>query len=107
MRKAFSKIESKVVHSGEPEPRIEGSVVMPIFQTAMTEYRGEASYHDVRYIRLNNMPNQLVLNQKLASLENAEAAVVTSSGMAAITTSLLAILKTGDRSKWDTGSLYS
>jgi cystathionine beta-lyase/cystathionine gamma-synthase len=96
MRNAFSHIESKTIHSGEPEPRIQGSVVMPIFQSAMTEYHGEASYHDVRYIRLNNMPNQLVLHEKLASLENAESAVVTSSGMAAITTALLTVLTAGD-----------
>lgn len=89
-------METKAVHSGEPEPRIQGSVVMPIFQTAMFEYGGESSYHDVRYMRLSNLPNHLVLQQKLAALENAEAAVVTSSGMAAITTTLMAILKAGD-----------
>ena len=96
MRKAVSRIESKVVHSGEPDPRMLGSVVLPIFQTAMFEYGGETSYHDVRYMRLSNLPNHLSLQQKLAALENAEAAVVTSSGMAAITTSLMTVLKAGD-----------
>lgn len=96
MRKAFSRIESKVIHSGEPDPRLNGSVVLPIFQTAMFEYHGETSYHDIKYMRLTNLPNHIALQQKLASLENAEAAVVTASGMAAITSALLTILKTGD-----------
>lgn len=96
MRNQLTRIESKAVHAGEPEPRMMGSVVVPIFQTAMFEFGGEKSYHDIRYMRLSNLPNHLALQQKLAALENAESAVVTSSGMAAITTALLTILKTGD-----------
>jgi cystathionine beta-lyase/cystathionine gamma-synthase len=69
---------------------------MPIFQSAMFEYAGEASYHDLKYIRLNNTPNHLALHEKLAALENAEAALVTSSGMAAISTALLTVLSSGD-----------
>jgi cystathionine beta-lyase/cystathionine gamma-synthase len=94
--KTFKRIETKLIHSGEPEPRVMGAVSMPIFQTAMFEYAGEESYHDVRYIRSNNCPNHLALHQKLAALENAEAALVTASGMAAITTTLLTVLKAGD-----------
>jgi cystathionine beta-lyase/cystathionine gamma-synthase len=62
----------------------------------MFEYGGEGDYHDLRYIRLNNTPNHRVLHEKLAALENAEAALVASSGMAAISTTLLALLDTGD-----------
>jgi cystathionine beta-lyase/cystathionine gamma-synthase len=69
---------------------------MPIFQTAMFEYSGEKTYDQIRYIRLNNTPNHLALHAKLAALENAEAALVAASGMAAITTSLLTILSAGD-----------
>lgn len=69
-----------------------GSVSMPIFQSAMFEYAGETSYHDLKYIRLNNTPNQVALGLKLAALEDAEAALVTSSGMAAISTALLSVL---------------
>jgi cystathionine beta-lyase/cystathionine gamma-synthase len=94
--KKESSIETKTVHAGEPSPRINGSVVMPIFQSAMFESAGERRYDDIRYIRLNNTPNQTVLAEKLAQLENAEAALVTSSGMAAITTTLLTLLSTGD-----------
>lgn len=96
MDKKSQKIETKVIHSGEPEPRIGGAVVMPIFQSAMYETAGEGSYHDIKYIRLNNTPNQIALQEKLSSLENAEAALVTSSGMAAITASLLSFLSSGD-----------
>jgi cystathionine beta-lyase/cystathionine gamma-synthase len=88
-------LETKLVHAGEPEPRVNGAVAMPIFQTAMFEYAGETGYHDVRYIRLNNTPNHLVLHRKLAALENAEAALVAASGMAAISTVLLTVLAPG------------
>jgi len=96
LARTFKHIDTKLVHAGEPVPRILGSVSMPIFQSAMFEYAGETSYHDLKYIRLNNTPNHIALHEKLASLENAESALVTSSGMAAITTSLLTVLRTGD-----------
>ncbi len=95
MNKAQS-IETKVIHAGEPSPRIGGAVVMPLFQTAMYEYAGEKSYDDLKYIRLNNTPNHRALAEKLAVLENAEDALVTASGMAAITTTLLTLLSAGD-----------
>src|SRR5258708_30896634 len=96
MNRASERIETKLIHAGEPEPRIAGAVAMPIFQSSTFEYAGESSYHDMRYIRLNNTPNHLALNQKLAALENAEAALVTASGMAAISTTLLTVLAAGD-----------
>jgi len=94
--KNFKYIETKLIHAGEPDPRVLGAVSLPIFQTAMYEYAGEESYHDIRYIRLNNSPNHLALHRKLAALENAEAALVTASGMAAISTTLLTVLTAGD-----------
>ena len=96
MTKAYKRIETKLIHAGEPEPRIKGAVCLPIFQSAMFEYSGETSYHDIKYIRLNNTPNHEALHKKLAALENAEAALVTASGMAAISTTLLTILSAGD-----------
>ena len=89
-------IDTKVIHAGEPTPRIAGAVSMPIFQTAMFEYSGEKTYDQIRYIRLNNTPNHLALHAKLAALEDAEAALVAASGMAAITTSMLTVLSAGD-----------
>jgi len=91
-----NNIRTKLVHAGEPDPRIAGAVAMPIFQSAMFEYKGEKSYHDIKYIRLNNTPNHIALHKKLAALENAEDALVTSSGMAAISTTLLTMLSSGD-----------
>lgn len=96
MAKAYKRIETTLIHAGEPRPRIGGAITMPIFQSAMFEYAGETSYHDLKYIRLNNTPNHLTLHRKLAALQGAEAAVVTASGMAAISTALLAVLDAGD-----------
>lgn len=92
----YKNIETKIIHAGEPKPPISGAISMPIFQSSTYEYAGQKTYHDLKYIRLNNTPNHIALHQKLASLENAEAAVVTSSGMAAISTALLSILSSGD-----------
>ena len=89
-------VDTKLIHAGEPEPRHHGAVVLPIFQTAMFETHGDEGYHDMKYIRLNNTPNHDALHRKLTALEGADAALVTSSGMAAISTALLTILKTGD-----------
>ncbi|MEE2876845.1 MAG: aminotransferase class I/II-fold pyridoxal phosphate-dependent enzyme [Candidatus Neomarinimicrobiota bacterium] len=89
-------IESKVIHAGEPEDRPAGAVVLPIYQSATFEYGHQADYHDLKYIRLNNTPNHIALHNKLAALENAESAIVTSSGMSAISTALLAFLGAGD-----------
>ncbi len=96
MERTGRQLETKLIHAGEPSPLIEGAVSMPIFQSATFEYRGEQDYHSLRYIRLNNTPNHDALHQKLAAIENAEAALVTSSGMAAIATTLLALLGAGD-----------
>jgi len=96
MVKSPQRIETRLIHAGEPEPRINGAVSMPIFQSSTFEYAGQDSYHALKYIRLNNTPNHIALHQKLAALENAEAAIVTGSGMAAISTALLALLSSGD-----------
>ena len=96
MSKDIQSFETKLIHTGEPRPRINGAINVPIFQSSTYEYTGEGSYHDVRYLRLSNTPNHLALHKKLAALEGSEAALVTSSGMSAISTGLLTFLKTGD-----------
>ncbi len=95
-KKSFQSIATAAVHAGEPHPRIGGAVTMPIFQSSTFLYEGETDYHATRYVRLSNTPNHEVLHQKLAALEKAEAAIVTSSGMAAISTTLLTVLQSGD-----------
>jgi cystathionine beta-lyase/cystathionine gamma-synthase len=93
---SFKRLETKVVRAGSPAPRVEGAVVTPIFQSAMFEFSGETSYHDLKYIRLNNTPTQSALHAKLAAMENGEAALAAASGMAAISTTLLTVLTHGD-----------
>src|SRR5277367_5850782 len=94
-RRLIKGLDTKLIHAGEPEPRIGGAVTMPIFQSSTFEYIGQTNYHDLRYIRLNNTPNQTVLHAKLAALENAEAALVATSGMAAISAALFTVLAGG------------
>lgn len=90
------RLKTKLVHSGEPHPRIEGAGVEPIFRSTLWEYRPEDGYHDIRYPRLSNLPNHVQMGAKLADLEGGEAGLVTGSGMAAITSTLLSILGAGD-----------
>jgi cystathionine beta-lyase/cystathionine gamma-synthase len=90
------RVETKLVHAGEPRPRHERAVAMPIYQSSTYEYAGQADYHDIQYIRLNNTPNHAALHGKIAALEGTEAALVASSGMAAISSTLLSLLAAGD-----------
>src|SRR5437660_7627411 len=96
MKGNLGGIETKVIHAGEPRPRIAGAVVMPVFQSATYQYAGEKSYDDVTYIRLNNTPNHLALAENLAVPVSPKDAVSPASGMAAISTCLLTFLSKGD-----------
>jgi cystathionine beta-lyase/cystathionine gamma-synthase len=89
-------IDTDLVHAGEPSPRIAGAVAMPVFQSSTFESEDAVAYHDIRYMRLNNTPNHLALHAKLAAIESADEGLVTASGMAAISTTLLALLEPGD-----------
>lgn len=88
-------LQTKLIHAGDPQPRIAGAVGVPIFQSTVFELVEGADYHDIRYPRLNNLPNHDALGKKLAAIEGGEAALVTSSGMAAISATLLALLAPG------------
>jgi cystathionine beta-lyase/cystathionine gamma-synthase len=90
------RIETLAVHGGEETSGSRGSLVFPIYQG--TVYRSEPGedYHDIQYLRLNSTPSQRYLHEKLAALEGAEAALATSSGMAAVTTVLHTLLRAGD-----------
>ena len=90
----MSTLDTRSVHAGEPHPRIEGAVTLPIFQTATyTHNNPDAS---PRYVRYNNTPNHEALHEKLAALTQTESALVTASGMAAISSALLSLLEAGD-----------
>ena len=90
-----SRFDTKLIHAGEPRPTIDGAISLPIFQTTSYEHDGNGDYDAIRYGRLNNTPNHLCLGEKIAAIEGTESAVVTGSGMAAITTALLAVVEQG------------
>jgi cystathionine beta-lyase/cystathionine gamma-synthase len=100
---ADAALQTKAVHAGDPRPRIGGSAAIPIFQSTVFEYKKLKSYHDIEYPRFNSLPNQLAVAAKIASLESGEDAVVTASGMAAITTTLLTILGKGSHCLFQEG----
>ncbi|PSQ89033.1 MAG: cystathionine beta-lyase [Bacteroidetes bacterium QS_4_64_154] len=87
-------LDTRSIHAGEPDPRIEGAVTLPIFQTAT--YTHDDPEASPRYVRYNNSPNHETLHDKLAALAQTESALVTASGMAAISSALLSLLGAGD-----------
>jgi cystathionine beta-lyase/cystathionine gamma-synthase len=89
-------IETRAIHAGDPQPRIGGALIPPIFQSSVYEHDGDGGdYFAVRYPRLNNLPNQTALGAKVAALEGAEAGLVAATGMAAISTTMLSVLGQG------------
>ncbi|MDH3745902.1 MAG: PLP-dependent aspartate aminotransferase family protein [Acidobacteriota bacterium] len=92
----FKSLATNVVHAGAPHPRVEGAVVSPIFQSANFLMAEEAAYDEVRYLRLSNSPTHLTLQTRLATIESGEAALVTASGMAAISSTVLSLVAKGD-----------
>jgi cystathionine gamma-synthase/cystathionine gamma-lyase/cystathionine beta-lyase len=96
MEPSDPRIETLAVHAGERRPGPEGSTVFPIYQGTVYTVEPGTSYHDLKYHRLSSTPSQTYLHDKLAALEGAEAALATSSGMAAVTTALLTLMRPGD-----------
>ena len=93
MSKRNKGINTICTHVGEIEDEQFKGAISPLYMS--TSY----AFEDVdikRYPRYFNTPNQMALSQKIAALEHAEAAMIFSSGMAAISTSLLAFLNAGD-----------
>lgn len=88
-------LQTLCLHAGAIYPRPGKAVVTPIYQSSTFEYHGE-DYHDVGYLRLSTSPNHELLGRRLAALEETEAALVTGSGMAAISATLFSLLGTGD-----------
>ena len=80
-------------HVGELKDEQFRGAVSPLYMS--TSY----AYEDVeikRYPRYFNTPNQRALAEKMAALEHGEAALIFGSGMAAVSTALLAFLQKGD-----------
>jgi cystathionine beta-lyase/cystathionine gamma-synthase len=82
------------IHAGTYLDRATGGACSPIFTSTAFAYPNPANENV--YPRYFNVPNQKVINRKLAALERGEDALVFGSGMAAITTLLLAHLRPGD-----------
>ena len=88
MRKA-----TQCVHSGtRRDPNTRG-LNTPIFTSSSFEYLDAVENVYPRYF---NTPNQKSIVRKLCELENAEEGLLFSSGMAAISTAILAFLQSGD-----------
>ena len=95
-------ISTLAVHAGEPRPKPGNALATPIMQTATYTFADteELSAHFERriereeYGRYGN-PTQRIAEQKLAVLEGAEDCLLFASGMAAITTTLFAVLSRG------------
>lgn len=93
---------TRAVHGGEPRTKMGNAVTEPIVQTATYTFANTAELCDhfegrierEEYGRYGN-PTQRVAERKLAALENAEDGLLFSSGMAAITTTLFAMLSKG------------
>ena len=92
----YRHLETNVLHAGAPHPAFGDAVVTPVFQSANFLAAEEKAWDDVRYLRLSNSPNHHTLHARLATIEKGEAALVVASGMAAISTSILAFVKNGD-----------
>lgn len=101
MAKEWS-FETLLIHGGlEPGPA--GATTVPIVQSSAFAYATADDLEDVFrgrragqvYTRLGN-PTTESLERRLALLEGGAAAIATASGMAAITTAVLTILRAGD-----------
>ena len=95
---------SKAIHGGMDPEAYQGAVSVPIFQTSTFAFpsveEGAARFagtsHGPIYTRLGNNPTVAALEACVAELEGGCGAVATATGMGAITTVLLALLRQGD-----------
>ncbi|MDT0650863.1 trans-sulfuration enzyme family protein [Autumnicola edwardsiae] len=93
MTKKYKGINTICTHVGELKDEQFKGAVSPLYMS--TSY----AFEDVevkRYPRYFNTPNQVALAQKMAALEHGEAALIFGSGMAAISTAMMAFLHNGD-----------
>ncbi|WP_397446676.1 trans-sulfuration enzyme family protein [Polaribacter sp. R77954] len=86
-------INTTCVHVGEVKDKQFKGAVSPIYMS--TSYAFD-NVDVKRYPRYYNTPNQEMLCKKIAALEHTEDALIFTSGMAAISSAMLAFLKHGD-----------
>jgi len=94
---------TKAVHAGESRVKYADSLTTPIFQTSTYTFKDskeiEEYTHKLKsrfeYGRYGN-PTEMIAEKRLMALENAEDCVLFASGMMAITTTILALVHSGD-----------
>jgi len=94
---------TRAIHSGESKRGLNAPVTTPIVRTSNFNFASTAELKRFAegkskaylYTRYGN-PTLAVAEAKIADMENGEAGLVTASGMAAISSALLAVLKSGD-----------
>ncbi len=97
------KFATQALHAGHDVKQTGGTRAVPIYQSTAYVFddsddaagRFNLTVPGFIYTRLNNPTND-ILEQRLAALEGGIASVVTASGTAAISTTLLTLLKAGD-----------
>ncbi|WP_179021962.1 O-acetylhomoserine aminocarboxypropyltransferase/cysteine synthase family protein [Winogradskyella forsetii] len=97
------KFATQALHAGHDVSQTGGTRAVPIYQTTSYVFddsddaagRFNLSVPGFIYTRLNNPTND-ILEQRLAALEGGIGAVATASGTAAISTTLLTLLRAGD-----------
>jgi len=93
MKKSNLSKLTQSVHTGSPGDSQFKGTVTPIFPSSAYDYEDVPS---TLYPRYFNTPNQKAVVEKLAALENGEDGIIFSSGMAAILTSIFAMMRKGD-----------
>ena len=92
--------ETEAVHGGANLEKRNAAVSQPIYQTSTfqvtdSDEQVRATSTDMFYTRYGN-PTHSAAEKRIAELEGADAALLFASGMNAITTSILALVKAGD-----------
>lgn len=100
MKRNTHRTDTKAVRGGTDLEKRNGPLATPIFQTstfevADNEEQLRATPTDHFYTRYGN-PTNTVAEKRVAELEGVDAALTFASGMGAITTTILALLKSGD-----------
>ncbi len=100
MKKHKFRQETEAVRGGTDLSKKNGPLSTPIYQTSTFEVTDmqeqlRATPTDSFYTRYGN-PTHTVAENAIAELEGTDAALLFSSGMAAITTSILSLVKAGD-----------
>ncbi|RKY24405.1 MAG: cystathionine gamma-synthase [Planctomycetota bacterium] len=112
MAKSYSKkvgsnggksLATRSIHSGEPRRKYADSLTTPIIQTSTFVFQDSRHIEDYtkkgkehfEYGRYGN-PTAQIAERRLANLEGAEDCIVFSSGMSAITTTILSLVQSGD-----------